>query len=59
MSRTDSDHTKARVVEHTVASYDVTDNPETHEKSANVPEFRLHPKSKKGIVVLYLYRAWL
>ena len=38
----------ACVVEHKVASYDVTDNPETHMLSANVPKFFLQPKHEQS-----------
>ena len=43
--------TKAKVVEHKVGDYDVTDNPETHMQSAIVPKFCLRPKHEKGTYV--------
>ena len=40
--------TKAKVVEHTAAKYDDTDNPVTHLSSAQVPKFCLKPKNEQG-----------
>lgn len=43
---------KASVVNHTVASYDITDNPETHMTSAaNLPKFRLQPKDRRSMKI--------
>ena len=39
---------KAKVVEHTAAKYDDTDDPEIHVSSAQVPKFRLKPKHERG-----------
>ena len=39
----------AKVVEHTVASYDATDDPETHMPSTKkLPKFRLKPKNEQS-----------
>ena len=40
--------TKAHVVEHAVANYETTDNPETHMSSARVPKFCLRPKIERS-----------
>ena len=39
---------KAKVVEHKVAGYEVTDNPETHMPSPEVPKFCLKPKHERS-----------
>ena len=39
---------EAKVVEHTVGSHDVVDNPETHMAVAKVPKFLLKPKKVKS-----------
>ena len=39
---------KAKVVEHKVAEYETTDNPETHMSSAEVPKFCLKPKNERS-----------
>ena len=38
----------AKVVEHKVAEYEATDNPETHMLSAEVPKFCLKPKNERS-----------
>ena len=42
---------KAKVVEHTAAKYDETDDPETQMSSAQVPKFRLKPKHEHGTCI--------
>ena len=40
-----------KVVEHAVASYDATDDPETHMPTEKLPKFRLKPKNERSTQV--------